>query len=249
MGLLVLAGCGRFAFDPLVARDDASSDGRPIDVRPLDAMLPPGLVAWYPMDDSPDNTADVVGGVNGACTAFECPLQTTGHHGGAFAFDATDNCIQVPDLGQLSLVQYTLAIWVRQDAQDNCSAIAKRVDVSGNVLNSWQIETDTSGAISAHMNDGSTSNSVTASPPAAIVNGVWQHAAIVVGGGTRTLYLDGANVASSLWPNTNYDTHPMLIGCDDNGTAFGLHWDGALDDLQIYNRALAQDEVVMLATQ
>jgi hypothetical protein len=253
--LVVLAGCGRLAFDP---RDDAGTgiigdgtrpDITPIDVVPLDGALA-GLVAWYPMDDMASNTADVVGGINGSCVPAECPMQTTGHHGNAFLFDAADDCLGIPDLGQLSLQTYTISIWARQDTSDNCSAIAKRIDVSGNVLNSWQIETNTGEQIMATMNSGGTGNSRTTSPMNTVALGQWRHVALVVGSGLRTLYYDGANVASSPWSDTAYDSNKIWIGCDDNGGAgFSLHWNGALDDLQVYNRPLTVTEIQALASQ
>jgi hypothetical protein len=254
MGLLVLAACGRVGFDPFAARDDGGDgirpDITPIDVVPLDSSLPAGLIAWYPFDDTATNTADVIGGVNGTCAAGECPVQTTGHHGNAFAFDAGDDCIEIPDLGQLSIQAYTISIWVRQDVSDNCSAIAKRVDISGTVLNSWQLETNTGQQIAATMNSGQTSNAKMTSPTNTLLIGQWQHVALAVGNGNRVLYYDGTSVANTLWTTTSYDTNSIWVGCDDNGSGgIALHWNGALDDLQVYNRALSVAEVQALASQ
>jgi hypothetical protein len=254
--VLVLAGCGRLGFDPgaprdgdLVFGDGVRPDITPIDVVPLDSSLPAGLIAWYPMDDTATNTADVVGGVNGTCAVGECPTSIPGHHGNAFLFDAGDDCFSIPDLGQLSIPTYTISIWTRQDASDNCSAIAKRVDISGNVLNSWQLETNTNGQLAATMNSGQTSNSKLSSATGIVTLGQWRHAALVVGNGTRTLYYNGTSVGSSAWTTTSYDVNTIWVGCDDNGANMSLHWNGGLDDLQIYNRALTQAEIQTIASQ
>ena len=234
--IVLCAGCGRLGFDEL---------------EPGGGSLPSGLVAWYPMDDTANNTADVIGGVNGTCgTVQECPVPTEGHHGGAFMFDASKDCIEVPDIGQLPSTTFTVAIWGRVDAPDACAAFAKRVDVGGMTLNSWQIYTTSTNQVELVMNSGSTSPSKLVTADNVVTNGVWHHFAVTVDDSTRILYFDGMNMVSSPWTTTHVDSHSVWVGCDDQGgDVWSQHWRGALDDLQIYNRALSAAEIQMLASQ
>lgn len=249
--LVLLAGCGRLQFEPRQDAGASRPDITPIDVVPLDSSLPAGLIAWYPMDDTASNTSDVIGGVNGTCgTVQKCPVPTPGHHGGAFQFNASNDCIEIVDLGQLDLATYTVAIWTHQDAADSCAPFAKRVDVAGTTLDSWQIYTNDTNEIDLAMNDGSATLSKVVAPASTFVPGSWHHLAATVDGAKRILYYDGVNVGSSAWTTTNYDAHSLWIGCDDQGAGvWSQHYRGALDDLEIYNRALSPTEIMQLASQ
>ncbi|HEY5945466.1 MAG TPA: LamG domain-containing protein, partial [Kofleriaceae bacterium] len=229
---------------------DAPDGARlPFDISPLDGPLPSGLVVWFPLDDMAANNAqDVVSGFNGTCAGTLCPTPTAGHHGGAFLFDGTDDCIEDVDRGQFGQAQITIAIWMRQDIVDACSAVAKRVDVSTTALDSWQLETTTGNQVTltTHHNSG---NVKIVSASNAFVVGQWHHVAATYDGADRRLYVDGTLVTNAFANGPiGYDSHSAWIGCDDNGTAgFALHFNGALDDFQVYNRALTQTEIQMLA--
>jgi hypothetical protein len=80
--------------------------------------------------------------------------------------------------------------------------------------------------------------------------GVWHHVVGTWDGATMRLYVDGAEVASRAFAGPNqYDSSPVVIGAD-NDNADNLPddgWDGLIDDVRIYNRALTQDEIRELA--
>jgi hypothetical protein len=60
-------------------------------------------------------------------------------------------------------------------------------------------------------------------------------------GATAKLYIDGAQVASETFtapPNTNY---PLYIGRYYGGTGYG--WNGVIDEVRLYNRALTSTEI------
>ncbi len=84
------------------------------------------------------------------------------------------------------------------------------------------------------------------------VNGVtevgydeWHHVAGTYDGSDINLYLDGvidATIGSTVDIGTN--TSNVLIG--ENPEAAGRHWDGIIDDVRIYDRALSQAEIEAL---
>jgi hypothetical protein len=91
--------------------------------------------------------------------------------------------------------------------------------------------------------------SVTASP-SGYLNGNWHHLACVIGTSGMTLYFDGAQVAS------NSDTSAVVWATPNGGTlAIGRHagnltdrdFNGKIDDVRVYNRALSQSEITTLA--
>jgi hypothetical protein len=60
----------------------------------------------------------------------------------------------------------------------------------------------------------------------------------------QALYVNGVLVNAGLVNKTiGYDTHPVLIGADDNGGVPGYFYQGDIDDLTLYNRALTGTEI------
>ncbi|HTL38084.1 MAG TPA: LamG domain-containing protein [Kofleriaceae bacterium] len=262
LGLLaVLAGCGRLGFDSGAPRDDAEqgipgdsrnlTDATLIDVVPLDGPFPAGLKIWLPFDDAPQNTADVVSGGNGRCTSPGCPSAIAGHHGNAFLFDGNDDCIEVPDSGQFGQSQLTAMIWFRQDASDSCSPMGKRVDINGgSVVNSWELETNTSNQTVFTSSHGTSGNQRIFSPNNAITLTQWHHIALTYDGATKRMYIDGTErIFGAQTGAIAYDTHSAWFGCDDNSTSFVLFCKMAIDDFQLYDRALTPSEIMAIASQ
>ncbi len=255
--LLGVTACGRLAFDPLAPAGDGGAHDGPVadgvavvDARPdapADATLA-GLVAWYPLDEAvPGTFRDALGGPSGTCVT-SCPTPTSGPHGGAYLFNGTDQCIAIPDAPAQHQQQLTIAAWFRADAIGFASLYAKRADVGNMADNSWQIELDPGAVFKLTTNNDNTNNDQITSAAIATV-GAWHHLVGVVSGGSQTLYLDGAVIASGSYAvPLFYDTHASYIGCDDNGQQQGLvFWfTGALEDVQLYDRALSAAEVAVL---
>lgn len=246
--LVLLAGCGRFDFaagDHADARRDGTSDSTP------DAGVP-GLAVWFPFEDTISTEyLDAMGGAPGTCTAPNCPTAAPGRHGQGMHFDGVDDCIAVPDTGgHMSTQAFTIAIWAHQDGNNagGDSQFSMRADPSGNVKNSWQLEDDATGMLYFTSNHDSPSNVQALSGTGAIVNGTWQHLAISWDGATKRMYVAGMRVATM--PQVNqifYDGHPAMIGCDDN-IGISEAFTGTLDDFEVYDRALSDAEVALLAT-
>jgi uncharacterized repeat protein (TIGR01451 family) len=60
----------------------------------------------------------------------------------------------------------------------------------------------------------------------------------------QALYVNGQLVNASLVTKTiAYDAHPVLIGADDNGGVPGYFYQGDIDEMALYNRALTGTEV------
>lgn len=244
---MLLAGCGRLGFDLHEApgRSDASIDAALL----ADGPLPSGLVSWFPLDDATAQDAtDVITGIDGTCDGAQCPTTTAGHTGAAFLFDGVDDCIEVPSMGQFDRAQITISIWIRQDISDNCSPIAKPADTVGTTANTWQIETNTNDQLAFTTSHGATANARVFAANDTLVVGQWQHLAATYDGTTKRLYVDGTQVASgSVTPGLTYDVQPLWIGCDNNSGAFAMRFNGAIDEFQLYDRALAPTEIQMLA--
>ena len=77
--------------------------------------------------------------------------------------------------------------------------------------------------------------------------GRWHHAALTHDGATIRLFLDGSEVGSTLHPGVvDADpTVPVAVGAQPVGP--GRHFDGLVDDVRLFTRALSPAEVLALA--
>ena len=238
----ILAACGRLSFDPLHTGDGSVE---PLHDAAADAV-PSDLIAYFPLDGT---LIDRVGGPAGTCIAGQCPVtEVAGHVGAGMRFDGVADCVSIADVGQLGAPQLTIAIWANETGplQARESQVSKRVDIGTNVLNSWQLETTATPNQQAFTSShgGAGNDQITAN--AAINSDVWQHIVATYDGFNERLYVDGvlATSAGNSSPLA-FDTHPAMLGCDDNAGNSELY-QGVLDELRIYNRALSQAEIQAL---
>lgn len=243
--VLSLVACGRVGFD---ARDDGGVNADAVhDSNTSGDALPSDLVAYFPLDGTLD---DLVGGPAGTCVAGQCPVaEVAGHRSAGMRFDGGDDCVTVADVGQLAPAQITISIWANETGplQARECQVSKRVDNAGSPLDTWQLETTGTAAQESFTSyHGGAGNDQMTSGLDAIHPGVWQHIVATYDGLNEHLYIDGVsiNTAGNSSPLA-YDTHPMQIGCDDNA-GLGEHFQGVLDELRIYKRALSQAEIEAL---
>jgi hypothetical protein len=60
----------------------------------------------------------------------------------------------------------------------------------------------------------------------------------------QALYINGAFVNAGLVNKSiAYDSHPVLIGADDNAGSPGFFYQGDIDELTLYHRALTGTEI------
>ncbi len=86
-------------------------------------------------------------------------------------------------------------------------------------------------------------------------NGAWHHVAVTVDGSSNKLYIDGVQ-ASVTYSTGNASTHKffsdvtgvdsMSIGRDQNNGGGRFHFNGLLDDVRVYSRALTAADIVQL---
>lgn len=79
----------------------------------------------------------------------------------------------------------------------------------------------------------------------------WHHVCATYDGTQMKLYLNGAEVGSTSATGTiTYNDVPTLIGVNYGGSStnsrYGF-WNGAIDDLKIYDQALSQEQVLLLS--
>lgn len=226
--------------DSLLA--DAPADAA--NAGPPDAPVDPTLVGHWEFEDPPgDGALDSTGrGHTGVC-AGSCPTLTAGKVGMAYHFDAASSqVLVVPDAPDFRGA-YTIAGWMRPDASAANGALALLSKPLGTgTANSWQLEILTNDKLSL---SGGTPH--TLEGPVVVAPMVWHHVAGTWDGTTKILYLDGVQIAQGN-ATDSYDTHAVYLGADQNNGTIVEQFNGTLDDLRVYNRALTAVEIATLAT-
>ena len=226
--LLLLGGC-----DALLRLQTVSVPDAP--------PRPDGLIAYYTFDDDQCAT-DVIGGHDGACANVAVRVAGPGKHGQAAMLDETSE-IAVPHALELDpMTAYTIAAWVAPDHYDrdgvtySCFVGKPYGPADGDT---WQICGDATSTLflfgGAIMYD------------APIVTGAWTHIAMTWDGQTVIAWLGG--VATDTMPSTQpaSDARDLLLGADNDGAGLSNFFDGGIDEIQLYNRALSADEIAALA--
>ena len=214
---------------------------------------PGGLVLYLPFDDPGQNglVRDVSGAGNDGRVYGANWVAGGGRFGGAYHFSITNltDRIVIPDSDLLNPGYITMAAWIKTG---NMSGFWSRIFdknytqgydfcLGGKTDNNWflgkpMIESSLGGCTFDQM----------------VVDNHWHHVAATTDGKTIHCYVDGKEAGH---PAKNpaplkKNTWDLCIGNSVVDYADGafLGYDGLIDEVRIYNRALSADEIKLLAT-
>lgn len=205
-----------------------------------------GLVAHYPFDgNANDVTPYENNGVPGGDVKFE---NVDTRPGMAVVFDGDQDSILAPNGAQLISDYTTVSFWVRVDGQNFDFPEAFILDF-GHWNERWKI------SLPQHLKVVWTTNSKNNILPNAVSDmdsgdgnelliGFWWYVTMVHDGEDDIIYLDGVEVNRKPAEGTlNSTARPFHMGSSFTG---GLYFEGALDEVKVYNKALTADEVFKL---
>lgn len=195
-----------------------------------------GLVLYYSFDSelAMEVTDESGEGNNGSPVNVEWVKD--GHQGGAASFGLTNSCITVPDKADLNPPILTLSAWIKT---------SKR---GGYIFDKGFNE----GYVLAIIPRGSVFLKVKkayAQPEIKVTTGQWRQVVGTYDGKDVKMYIDGWLVDQRPWggkvPRTPYD---LIIGANRSNTLSkaSTFFNGLMDDVMIFNRALSDDEVQTL---
>lgn len=228
-----------------------------VKVRVLD--LESGIVLDLKLDDG---TLDSSGqGHHGTAAGGAIP-DPAGYKGAALAFDGVNDVLTVPDFAYGPA--YSLSLWLKPadlagsayqylfshngfDVAPSCNLYLPETSatlqgpeeaLAGATARMRLVLRDSVGDLS---NQGLTADTPT------LNDGDWHHAALVVGPATgHRLFLDGRQVLAGNNGGDAFNPTTPLTFAARSVTPEGRYFQGSLDEIRLYNRALDADEVQML---
>jgi hypothetical protein len=200
-----------------------------------------GLVAYYALDDNTDDGSG--NGHDGA--AVGDPVYVSGQVGSGLHFDGTG--AQYVDLGTLNPSQGTgqlsVSLWANWDGLSGQyqGLIGKRDSWAAADM-MWQIEANIDTGIVRFQREG-----ITDIPTAALPIGEWYHVAVTFDGATAKVYMgDQVGAEGTFSFGSDPGARTVFGASVANG---GNPFNGALDEVRIYNRVLSPFEIRYLAGQ
>ncbi len=200
-----------------------------------------GLVGHWKMDDGSGPTAiDSTGNADG--TLQNGPIWGAGKLCDALDFDGDNDHITFPHNADMSLTSFTLTAWVNTDT---VAGGLRMIFSKGTSANDWNYWLAMIGdEIQFGFYNGSNWPAYTTSSNLAV--DTWYHFAASFDNTTDEifLYLNGVEVLSDSTTDTPVtNTQAGWIGTDQENK----DWNGQIDDVRIYNRALTPAEIRTLA--
>ena len=205
---------------------------------------PPGRVLALGFNEgSGSTTADASGnGLHG--TLLNAPSWVAaGRYGAALDFDGSDDMVRVADAAPLDLTNaFTIAAWVRPDHLNGWQTLAMKSTASGLAYGLYGSGFgNPRGA--AFVDTGASERFVRATTPLSTTS--WQHFAVTYDGATARFYINGAAAGTSPLPGPAITSNqPLFIG--GNTVWSDEDYQGLIDELQIYNRALTATEITTI---
>jgi len=149
-------------------------------------------------------------------------------------------CASKPDFSQIKHV--TLAAWVMPTSFQRYNEIFRKEDGNNRVLFSFQ---EHGSILSLGLNIGGYVECDATIDPKKVIDGKWRHCAATFDSTMMRVFVDGKQIGSRYRAGTITagGAAPGCIG-SVNGHE---HFQGAIDDLRIYNRALSPEEIAQMA--
>ena len=206
---------------------------------------PSGLIGYWNADDATDNLS----GTHHGSLEYNAGF-TAGRVGNAFVLDGTDDAIRLfgSSTGPLRITtnQVTVAAWVNLSATNppatgysmifdkawDGSPNGYQLAVIQGELEAWIATVDSPKGLGVRF---------------ALPRQRWIHVATTYDGMTLRLYQDGIEVASEpLTGNILPNNHEACIGNDNWPGSRAYAFNGLLDELQVYDRALSAAEILSI---
>ncbi len=233
-----------------IAIGDIDGDGKPdivitnsnsntVSVFRNTASRADGLVAWYPFNGNANDSSG--NGNNGTNNGATPTTDRFGNAGKAYSFNGASSFINVSGIGSFASSVVTYSAWVRINSSSPGGIIMRGTSSLYTIFGVWNNQVWIGG------NNGTQTETQVGSVP---IN-IWTHIVGVYNQGLATIsiYINGQFVqtvsSGFTLDGTGYIT---LIGTNQNYASCNCNqwFNGSMDDIRIYNRAMSVSEIQAL---
>ncbi len=210
------------------------------------AQCPSNMISYWKLQESSGPDYVDFYGSHDASGEISAPVQTSGISGKAQLFSkSSGNYLTIADhthFDWAGTASFTIELWAKFTGTGTVDVFIGRQPVS-NVY--WWIGRLSNGRISFELGDN---NGVNASTTTTSLynNGEWHHVVAVHNGSANQnlLYIDAAApVTTDITYTGNFSSSADIRIGDFNYTATNYHFNGSLDEVAIYSRALSAGEI------
>jgi hypothetical protein len=210
-----------------------------------------GPVGYWKLDDGSGASAADSSGFGNTGTLVNGPAWTTGQVNGALSFNGSSQYVTVPAPTGSSLdldkAPVTIAAWVNTNTITAQQAILVRglSNGIGSGNQGYGLWITSGGKINVGSAGGGNFSS-----NVAITASAWHQITAIINGTASKVYIDGVDqTPASVNIGVVTSSLPLTIGASRNNTQTGYvgFFNGTLDDVRVYNRALSASEAATLA--
>ncbi len=208
-----------------------------------------GLVGYWTFDGKniTNATATDISGNGNNGTLKNSPKTAIGKIGQGFRFDGVDDYVTIPYSTSLNPSNITISYWVKENATPDVSdTIISGKHSSGDI----SYFSDMRGASNRNPTFGTYVGGVNhfVTSQTSLVVGKWYHIVGTFNGSIYIIYVNGVldNTLPDSTPLYSGASRPLSIGNLDNNGVQERFFNGTIDDVRVYNRALTAKEVQAL---
>ncbi len=208
---------------------------------------PTGMIAWYPGDGNANDLIGVNDGTLEGGTTF-----ASGEVGQGFSLNGTSDYIEIPNSPSISITgAITIDAWIQPTAVTGQGrAIVSKYD-SGAGQFSYNFIIDTDGNLVFRVYNGTNPDFRGVKTSTPLTANVFTHVAATFDPVTQDIkiYVNGQDTnaaleaTSSSLPGINDTTTPVWIGTYKEGASLIAFFQGIIDEVELFNRALSQSEI------
>jgi len=220
-----------------------------------------GLVGYWKLDEGGIYNADDFSGYGNTATLTQNLSMTSNHAPTLFynpkAYQTDDSAwAHISDSASLRPTSFTISGWFNKAAGGLSIQQLVGKAIGSGYRDSYAVWLQTNDDWTPDDNNSLNTFVCTANDCAhipynfALSQGTWYHYAVTFDDATDTLklFLNGVQVGSTTTTlQPEYDSHSVMLGAGTEFETTNFHLQGKIDDVRLYNRALAASEITALA--
>jgi hypothetical protein len=209
-----------------------------------------GLVGWWPFNGNANDESG--NGNNGTVNGATLTTDRFGNASKAYSFDGNDDWILIPNSSSFDFINLSVSFWFKSNSTSNCQTFLKQcnyLDASGEL---WAMSGSNSSSITtwAKYDDINCIPGIWQSSMlniSSIYNNNYHHILYLIDGSIMKTYIDGVLM------DEKSNSSNQINACYGGDIQIGrnlindlCYFNGLMDDIGIWNRALTEQEITDL---